>query len=901
MTLPLAILFSVIGILSVSFFPSVNFSYYIPLAFAISVFLLSVFFHRICWLKKLQFLGFLVIGITWGVYSGQKIVEQQLDTELEGQDFWVEGVISDLPEDKARYQRFVFSLDKRFSPDPLLMVNNEILPKTLLLSWYGSENRAVGERWRLKVKLKRPRGSVNEGGFDYQRWLLSQGIGATGYVKDSIDNQYLGNSSQYVVNQLRGNIREWIGQAFEEDVFAADSKNDTEGVATKNWVKEYNTNAQLDTTNKNGTHNLLVALAVGDNSLISQSQWQLLRKTGTSHLMAISGLHIGLVAIFGFFIGMVIRALLSLPFSFVRPIYYFPTMTSILLATSYASLAGFSLPTQRALVMVLVANTALVIHRKVGSFLPFLWALLIVVVMDPLAGYELGFWLSFSAVGSLLYAFGYRTSTNVGLDADIDRDKQDKNDKIHFHTLFFNRTILWLKQLTQSQWVVFIGLLLPLILLNQSSSYLSPIANLLAIPWVSFSVVIPLLLAVFLHLLSLWLQPVTWLSNGVEAISDILLQIADASMAVCWNFLAWLPTKSGELLDLFVKFFPAIKNVFTQANASNGFLFFVNMALAIVGVFLLLSPKGVPFKRLGLLLILPLFFSKTFSYIPFSEKYFFTQYPLIVTVLDVGQGLSVVIRAGDKTLLYDTGPGNGGGFNAGDAIVLPFFKSQSINHLDTLIVSHNDNDHVGGAQAILQSLPIVEQFIYGEKSTWRTTQYLIKNKLMDNIQSENTENYLCDKNQHWIWNEVSFYLIEPKSSILLKDKNNQSCVLMVSYKDEHILLAGDIEQTVEQILLRDKQLPSKMALLIAPHHGSKTSSSASFVHYLKPKAVVFSAGFNSRYGHPHPTVIERYRSVESRLFNTGIMGQLEFRFDKDGVMTTTQWRKDHRRYWFSRD
>ncbi|MGI1678111.1 MAG: DNA internalization-related competence protein ComEC/Rec2 [Cellvibrionaceae bacterium] len=882
MSLPIAILCTVIGILSVSMFPNIHLPYHlsfiVPLCssflfFFFSCYLSSKFYPRIQWLKKIRFLGFCFIGIFWGVYCGHIIVGQQLDHELEGQDFLVEGIVSDLPEDKVRYQRFLFSLDEVLVGEGLSKdiaakkslrekIDNHILPKTLLLSWYGGEQMSVGDRWRLKIKLKRPRGSVNEGGFDYQRWLLSQGIGATGYVKKSSYNIFIGSTLEYSTNQIRELIRDWLRNILYE----------------------------------NESSQLLTALAIGDNSFISQKQWDLLRSTGTSHLMAISGLHIGLIATFGFWFGILIRALLSLRFSFTRIIYYFPTLFSVLFAVCYAALAGFALPTQRALIMVVVANIALVIHRRVGSFLPFLWALLIVVTLDPLAGYELGFWLSFSAVGSLLYAFSYRSefSKHKSLSADKNVTERSSNvskkiDVMGVVSKAYHGFFKWVSQLNRSQWVVFIGLFLPLFLLNQSSSYLSPIANFFAIPWVSFTVVIPLLLAMFFHLMSLLCGSFVFIGEVVNTVSFFLVSIADANMAICTDFLLWLRSfVSPENFNFIYN-----QEISSKFKSPKGLVLILYLLLAIFGVILLLAPKGIPFKWLGLFLVVPLFFSRPFSQISFMHDYFFDNSLLIVSVLDVGQGLAVVVQTKNKTLLYDTGPGNSDGFNAGQSIILPFLDSQSIDTVDTLIVSHNDNDHAGGMISLLKSKLKVKQFIYGEEATLFSTKSFINNKRQ--------ENFVCDKDLHWQWDDIDFYLLEPKGLFNKKDKNNQSCVLMISFEDQHILIPGDVERSVEQALLRDKQLPSDISLLIAPHHGSQTSSTAGFVNYLKPNIVVFSAGYNSRYGHPHPKVVQRYSRIKSDMFNTGEMGQLQFRFEINGVVTSKQWRKDHQRYWFGDD
>ncbi|MGH1470103.1 MAG: DNA internalization-related competence protein ComEC/Rec2 [Cellvibrionaceae bacterium] len=897
MNVSIAIVCTVVGIISVGFFPTIQLPYNLSLiipflvcifAFIFSCFIAPTFYPQTGWLKKLHCIGFIAVGIFWGLYCGKNIINSQLTKDLEGQEFWIEGVVSDLPEDKGRYQRFVFSLDDKVFNSlsetiSFQKIKNQILPKTLLLSWYGGQHVSVGDRWRFKVKLKRPRGSVNEGGFDYQRWLLGQGIGATGYIKKSTKNAFLESTYKYPVNQIREKIRDWIGEIVNQ------TEND-------NFIA----NNFLD----NKKHYLLIALAIGDNSFITQEQWNLLRSTGTSHLMAISGLHIGLMATVGFWIGLGIRALFSLRYSLSTCIYYFPSITSIVFSLSYASLAGFSLSTQRALVMVIVANITLMVHRKVGSFLPFLWALLAVVLLDPLAGYELGFWLSFTAVGSLLYAFSYRLnfySHNTSVEHQIEPDKKRSVLFTQISKPFW-KLLNWVRQLTRSQWVVFIGLMLPLYIMDLSSSFVSPIANFMAIPWVSFTVVIPLLVSLVFYLVSLVLDSMNALitfdfidviSSFLNIIAVFFISFSEMNMTICMDLLEKLNVHSITIVEQFFEY----QSFMNLGNYSRGIFPNFSLLLGVFGVLIILAPKGISYKWLGLILVLPFFFSR--SYFSFdviqqiTPMHFFKRMPLMITVLDVGQGLAVVVRVGDRTLLYDTGPGSSEGFNAGQAIILPYFKSQSINKLDTLVVSHNDNDHSGGMISLLQSQVAIKQFIYGEKITFSDAKKILAKK--------ETDSFICEEDAHWQWDDVDFYLIEPKGGSNKKERNNQSCVLIVSYKDKHILIPGDIEKSVEQILLRNNQMPSNIALLIAPHHGSLTSSTASFVNYVKPEFVAFSAGYNSRYGHPHHKVVQRYQRVNSTMLNTGEQGQLQFYFDEEGVLTTKQWRKDYRRYWFSED
>lgn len=879
MHLPTTLVCCIVGILLVSFFPSLDFSLLWPSLLFVVVAFCAIFLsydnlvsRKLFQLYRFQkqplsilakvfrYLCVFLFGVLWGIFSGKQLVNQQLDARLEGKEIVVEGIVSELPESTQRFQRFKFTTLNDASHQ------NIPVPKNILLSWYASPNVSVGEHWQLRVKLKRPRGSVNQGGFDYQRWLLSQGVGATGYVRKSNTNKKINSTSEFAVEQLRENIRTWLL---------------SDPSIGKGSDQEKNQNY-----NQNNGMNFLLALAIGDNDFLTQEQWQLLRSTGTNHLMAISGLHIGLIASFGFLLGTFIRRVTSFVSSISRFSYITPAILSVIFAFFYASLAGFSVSTQRALVMVIVVNVTLSMHRRLGASLPFLWAMLFVVLLDPLAIYDMGFWLSFSAVASLLWAFSYRTaimqnSTN-GLLSKAQSTKQ------------------WFFQLSRSQWVVFLGLLLPLLLLNQSASFISPFANFFAIPWVSFTVVLPLLLSMVIYLFSLLLnelgelirliptEVVTLCVQKLEILSRSILRFSHHNMEWCADALSYLSL--GDVYESNI-----VGNHF-----SGGFLKSISIVLAFIGIVIFLSPLNISNRLLlipivSALLIAPMFLAN-------KEHRFFsflngnTLLPassiLSVTVLDVGQGLAVVVKTKHSTLLYDTGPGNTEGFNAGQAIIYPFLRHHGINHLDTLIVSHNDNDHVGGLAGLLNTQYFsVGEFIVGEMASL--------NSLPKNLSQFIQQSSVCDKNKKWKHDGVTFQLLEPNGFNKKEDKNNQSCVLLISFNDQHILIPGDIERRIEQQLLRDGQLPQPIQLIIAPHHGSRTSSSASFVNYLQPQHAIFSAGYNSRYGHPHPKVVARYQRINTQLFNTGLMGQTIFRFADDGEVSVEQWRQDHRRYWYS--
>ncbi|MEX1034114.1 MAG: DNA internalization-related competence protein ComEC/Rec2, partial [Cellvibrionaceae bacterium] len=676
-------------------------------------------------------LAWFCLGALWGISAGHRLLAGQLPAALEGEELLVSGYISALPEDRDDFQRFEFSIDDFHNIDPVYLAEQP-LPKRVLLSWYGQDSQIrVAQRWTLRIRLKRPRGFVNTGGFDYQRWLLSRGLGATGYVRPSTHNQLHGVAPGYTVQKQRQRIRDWIAGAVDSD-----------------------------------SQGLLLALAIGDSSAISPEQWELLRATGTSHLMAISGLHIGLIALFGYWLGHALRAACSLLGRRLGLGYLLPGCVSCILAACYSAMAGFSLPTQRALIMVLLVNIAIVLSRVGTSMRALAWAMLIVLLLDPLSAYQLGFWLSFGAVGFLLFHFQHRYRTDSGAQRFVG----------------FGR----------AQWVVFVGLMVPLLALNQALSLLTPLANLIAIPLVSLVAVMPLLLGVLL--------------SGLDwSIADALLQLAAATLRLC----LWI-------LDGFTHH---LKSVGWYPQGAGVSLFSALLALA--GVLLLLSPRGIPGRWLGVVLLFPLL-------LPGADR----RPPLAVTVLDVGQGLAIVVATPSRLLVYDTGPAYSERFNAGDAIVGPYLRARGIHKIDRLIVSHGDADHAGGTEALMAGVA-VDDLIVGNDLPRVSGTY------------PDVPASRCDSDAGWRWDEVSFRLIEPDGAT--QGRNNQSCILLIEYAGQRVLIPGDIEAPVERILLAAGQLPRSVAVLVAPHHGSATSSTPGFVEQTQAQRVVYSAGYRSNY------------------------------------------------------
>jgi len=253
-----------------------------------------------------------------------------------------------------------------------------------------------------------------------------------------------------------------------------------------------------------------------------------------------------------------------------------------------------------------------------------------------------------------------------------------------------------------------------------------------------------------------------------------------------------------------------------------------------------------------------------------------------MTVLDVGQGLAIVIETQHHTLIYDAGVRSLSGFNTGSAVVLPYMKSRRIQKVDLAMVSHNDNDHSGGIHSLLQEGVIKKLMVSNHPELYAAS---------------NTA--LCRAGEQWHWDGVTFQILHPPSKWQSND-NNRSCVLQITHPAGKILLTGDIEKSAEEWLVRKYGDNLASDLVVVPHHGSKTSSSYRFVDLVHPQTAVFSAGYRNRYGFPHATIMQRYRELGAQLVETTRQGAVTYLFDVNiGLQQQPGHRSKYKRYWHS--
>lgn len=791
--MPIKLLLFAFGVVAVSYSPR------LPPLFS----LLLLFPCLLLWRWQLGRYGLaLLFGVAWGVYTGHSLLSMQLAEELVGKDLLVTGQIQGVPEQDKHRLRFNFRVSSvQTAAGQSLPIDQ--FPSHLQLSWYQYKPGGkaaelpvlgVGDQWQMRVRLKRPRGFVNPAGFDYQGWLLRQGIGATGYVLDHRTNQRIFPPKKHV------RLDDWV---------------DLQRHQLQQWILAHSESSE---------RGILIALLIGDSSLVDKNQWARMQQTGTSHLIAISGLHVGFLAIFGFYFGLWLGKCLQLLWHRC-PALMIAWCSAILCASFYSALAGFNIPTVRTLIMLVVFYLACLWRRSINIADIFCFALALVVVIDPLAALDMGFWLSFGAVALLLMYFSGRLVPK----------------KTSGPWLGFN-VVNMIAGFTRSQWVMFIGLLVPLSLLVSSVSLVAPIANGVAIPLITFLVVPLLLISATIR-------------NVFGDASDFLLNGAGWLMESLKSFLDLLLALGGSWSSPIVAFSPTLA------------------VLIGLSCCLLLAPKGLFPRALGWCGLLLAASLNIFIAPP-------NQPELKLSVLDVGQGTAVVVQVGQQTLVYDTGPKYTDSFDAGSGIVAPYLYSQGVSRIDRLVVSHGDMDHAGGLAGVMEKIT-VDQLFAGELE-----------KIAPEIKKQN-----CHEAAEWQWQLVHFkFLAFPQ--LARASANNRSCVLLIRYRDQTILLPGDIESSIENQLLRDQQLPEKLNLLLAAHHGSRTSSGVGFVNKMQPDVVVYSAAYRSQHGHPHLQVRQRYQAAGSREINTAYSGAVVFEWRQNQLPLVREYRQSNRRYWF---
>jgi len=715
-------------------------------------------------------LGAFICGFALTGLHGTYALSVQLPVTLEKRETIVTGRIVDLPQREPRRTRFLFEVDAAGSRLP------ELRGRLLRLGWYDDDHRAdaphprfglkAGQRWSLPVRLRAPRGLRNPGGADAEKFAVAQRLTATGYVYAPEMARRLSPPS---------GLEAWREAMSDRIALQAPTP-------AARFVR---------------------ALALGDTRALSDEDWEALRANGLTHLIAISGFHVGLVA--GFF-ALMARGLWWLWPRLGRrwPASIAAALCAVAGATTYAAVAGFALPTLRTVLMIAVVAAARAWRRPVRAAQALALALIAVLLVDPLAVIGAGFWLSFLGVAWLLWCLPHGGNS------------------------------LW-REFLSAQGVATLGLLPLSVVLFGQASLAGPFANLIAVPWWSL-VVVPLSLIGLLFetvypgagswawRLAAWCFDLTW---------PVFQWLADSGLAL-W----WLPESRWFALPL-----------------------------ALIGAFWLLLPRGTPGKWLALLLWLPLLWPD--RRLPNTGE-------AELLVIDVGQGLSVLVRTQRHVLLYDMGPAVRDGFDAGDRAVVPALHALGVRRLDRAVISHGDNDHAGGFESVRAEFPVAD--VSAPEGVGLPTATAS-----------------CTAGQHWSWDGVEFRFLHPPPHFPYL-ANESSCVLRIESANGSALLTGDIGEVIERDLVRLYTAQLKSDVVLVAHHGSAGSSDSSFVEATRPRLALVSSGHGNRFGHPKPQVLERWQHAGARTFDTSASGALRVVLRDEGLRIETR-RGAQPRWW----
>lgn len=726
---------------------------------AVAAVILAVLALRRCPVLAAFLAGFAML---WSDASRQ--LGDRLETGLEGRD--VNGIfrVADFPVAEGPVLRF--------DVQPL---GASGLPARLRLSVYDAEWRPrLGDCLDLTVRLRRPRGFANPGRFDYEAWLFTRRYGATGYVRSV--NPMPGCPESRLVGRVRATIAERLLQTLPADPAAG----------------------------------VLLAVTIGARQWLPDTQWRNFAATGTSHLMAISGMHVALAS--GAVL-LLLRGALALG-GFSGNQQRLAALLALAFALGYVALSGFAVPARRAFIMLALAVIAWRARRRVDAWQVLGVAAVAVLLLAPLDVLSSGFRLSFGAVAALVW---------IGRSAQ--RSQQARAGP---------------SGLPRVQLALFFALTPVVATLFGRVSWVAPAVNLCVVPVFGLFVLPAALLgAVLPGPPGDWLLYAAW-----YAVRSLLAVVATA---------AALPFADRVL--------PAPGTLLVLASIA-------------VTLYLCL-PAGWPGRGAALLALLP------FAYPPRPET---PTGCADIDVLDVGQGLAVVLRTRERALLFDAGPSFRSGSDTGRLVVRPVLEHAGVDRLDVFIVSHGDNDHAGGFRSVARHID-VGVVLSGEP-------------IAAEVNLPVTEQG-CRAGTVWEWDGVVFTILHPNASSLRRG-NDASCVLEVNAGGYRALLTGDIEAATERRLAGSESIGA-VDVVVVPHHGSKTSSSQVFVDRSGPRFAVVSAGYRNRWGMPHADVVARWEASGAVVRTTATSGAIGYRLcATSGVSERYRHRVDARRPWTER-
>ena len=714
--------------------------------------------------------------------------------------------IADLPQGDEKHYRFMVDVE---DPHP------EGIPSRISVSWHAQSGASLpdlkpGQLWRMALVLRRPHGARNPHGYDAEGKLFAMGVRATATVRGV--PRFLGDAPFSSPGILIERVRQWMREGMRE------------ALGDRRYAP------------------VLIALAIGDQAAVERLDWQIFNRSGITHLVSISGMHVTLIAAVGGVAAVFLwrRARWSsMRFAEYLPAQVVGAGVALWVALLYCLLAGWGVPARRTFFMLAVVALAAIVRLPLSASRILALAGAAVSLLDPWSVLAPGFWLSFGAVAILL-------RVGASLDSGGRRERPDWRMRLHMMLVEFGRV----------QSAITLGLVPLLAYLMQQVSLASPLVNVYAIPVVSF-LVTPLALAC--AVLSA-IPGMHWLAQWAGVLGHAIF---DAMMVP----VTWMSTSTWAVMDVAAAPWPW-------------------MVLALFGVAWAVQPPGLPFRHVAWLLMVPMLCWRPDRPMPGHWT---------LTALDVGQGSAIVIETATQVWLFDTGPMTRQGNDAGERVVAPFLRAQGYRTLDGLVVSHADMDHSGGLRSVLSLVAVGRAYssfdlpaLINKQSMSKTAAELFVPLRMPQSMAR------CQAGQSWDVDGVQFRFLHPDVMAKADTPGNaQSCVLMIRGASHTALLTGDIGVAQERALAA--YLPH-IDVVMAPHHGSTTSSSEALVRAAGADHVIAQAGYMNRFGHPAPAVQARWTDAGANFWRTDHDGAIVAMSEPQGLRVQSQ-ACVARRYW----
>ncbi len=706
-----------------------------------------------------RFLLGLAVGLLWSGLYAQQQLSHRMPQFNERKDVMLTGEVCSNPNKNTHSIRFNFCLDS----------SNEkagtAQPRKIILSWYYAEQSPqFGERWRFQARLKTPYSRLNPGSFDFERWSLIEGIDATGYVQQG---ELISTELPWSLDRLRHDLIRRLSSATESSLYP-------------------------------GWH---LALTVGHRSLLSEEQVALLKESGTAHLIAISGLHVGLVFMWSYWcVSWLWRR--SVGLCQKVPANTVAILSGFIIALVFSFMAGFDLPTQRAMIALLVVTFSQVSLVRWSHFSMLCVTVLLMLMFDPLSVLSEGFWLTLTALCIIYWLLGQKQQRGLA---------------------FWIKLQLFLSLGMSAVSSIFFGVF----------SINAILSNLIAIPLVSF-LILPLDLLAYLS------------SLVSRDLSALVFSISDYPI----DFLNLVFAKNNEWFAA-LKISRAVSLWVLVSVLSLYLCWVIRHALLISGC------------CINLLLLSGLLWT--------AEQ----EQSMVVYFLDVGQSQSIVINHQETWIVYDTGFA-GHGYSSAKSTLAPFLSYKGVEQLDLLVLSHKDIDHTGDFEFIIREFQ-PDKVIFGEKTQGHQSNCRRQKLNLGEL-------------------EISFWSAS-ESRETQQGSNNLSCVVHVEVDNQTVLLTGDIELLSEKKLATQAEFELTADLMSVPHHGSKTSSSWSFLAEVDARVAVANSGYLNRFNHPAESVSARYEALNIQLYNTGLEGLIKVSWSQAGTIEVKAYRKESGKFW----